>query len=83
MNKHLKLQFPFKSTKSWNIFTLLLVGGSGGWVFERRLRLYQSHLAGVGAGAETGNFKENLSVHKVFHYAREAFMSMLMRPSSM
>ena len=28
-----------------------------------------------------GNFKENLSVPKVFHYAHEAFMSMLVRLS--
>ena len=28
-----------------------------------------------------GNFKENISVPKVFHYAHEAFMSMLVRLS--
>ena len=37
--------------------------------------------AQLGAWAELGNFKENLSVNKVFHCACEAFMSMRIRLS--
>ena len=56
-----------------------VVGGATGELKNKA----QLSLNWVCAGtlAELGDFKEKLSVHKLFHCAREAFMSMLVRIS--